>query len=84
MDRQGDVGLAGSFTESLRPRVVHPEATLEVDLACVVAPLEQGLDGPLRVVADGNAGQADTDAPHAGDSTGSPCRGLNTAFLQGL
>ena len=39
--RQRHVGIAGDRTEPLGPRVVHPEATLEVDLARVVATLEK-------------------------------------------
>ena len=64
--RQRDVGGAGGLAELLGPRVVHPEPALEVDLAGVVAALEQDLDRPLRVVAGGDAGQADTDSRHPG------------------
>ena len=39
--RQRDVVLARELAEPLGPRVVHPEARLEVDLAGVVAALEQ-------------------------------------------
>ena len=70
VDRQRDVCRARRLAELLGPRVVHPEAALEVDLAGVVAALEQDLDRPLRVVAGGNAGQADTDAPHTGKLPG--------------
>ena len=41
VDRERHVGLAGRLAEPLGPRVVHPEAALEVDLARVVAALEQ-------------------------------------------
>ena len=58
--------LAGDLAELLGPRVVHPEAALEVDLAGVVAAFEQQLDGVLRVVAGGDAGKADTGARHTG------------------
>ena len=61
---------ARHLAELLGPRVVHPEAAFEVDLAGVVAALEQDLDGPLRVVASGDAGQADTDARHTGKLPG--------------
>ena len=46
--RERDVGLARRLAEPLGPRVVHPEAALEVDLARVVAALEQDLDGRAR------------------------------------
>ena len=67
------------LAELLGPRVVHPEAALEVDLAGVVAALEQDLDGLLRVVAGGNAGQADTDARHTGKLPGARTSSLHAA-----
>ena len=62
--RQRHVGGAGGRAESLGPGIVHPEPALEVDLARVVAALEQNRDRPLRVVARRNPRQADTNTPH--------------------
>ena len=68
--RERHVCRAGDLSELLGPRVVHPEAALEVDLAGVVAPFEQELDRMLRVVAGGNAGEADTGSGHSGKLPG--------------
>src|ERR671936_337080 len=45
MHREDDLGLAGELSESRRPRVIHPEAALEVDLAGREAAL---LENPNR------------------------------------
>jgi len=37
VDREHDACVAGELSEPLRPRVVHPELALEVDLAGRVA-----------------------------------------------
>ena len=67
VDGQRDVVLARELAEPLRQRVVHPEAALEVDLARVVAALEQELDRLLGGLARRHAGGADADPSHAGD-----------------
>ena len=41
MHRENDVRLTGQLAETLRPRVVHPELALEVDLARAEAALLQ-------------------------------------------
>ena len=56
--REREVVLAGELAESLGPRVVHPEPGLEVDLAGVVAPLEEQLDGRLGALAVGDRAPA--------------------------
>src|ERR671918_2258515 len=61
---QDDPGLAGQLPEALGPRVVHPEATLEIDLAGVVATLEEELDRRLGGIAGGDAGRAESDRRH--------------------
>ena len=58
--------VARRLAEPLGPRVVHPEAALEVDLAGVVAALEQERDRVLGVVAGGDPGKADAGSGHTG------------------
>jgi len=64
MDGQDDPGVAREFAESLRPRVVHPELALEVDLAGGVVLLLQELDGFLGAVARGHARRAEVQLGH--------------------
>ena len=59
-----------SSPKPLGPRVVHPEARLEVDLAGVVAPLEQHLDRRLGALAFGDPCGPDADPAHGADCTG--------------
>ena len=68
--RQRDVVLAGELAEPLGPRIVHPEARLEVDLAGVVAALEHELHRPLGAVPLGHARGPDADPAHGADCTG--------------
>ena len=65
VDGERDVVLPGELAEALGPRVVHPELALEVDLAGVVAPLEEQRHGLLGAFARGNAGRADAGLRHA-------------------
>src|SRR5581483_8218006 len=69
---QDDPGVAGDLAEPLGPRVVHPEAALEVDLAGAVAALAQEPDGVLRALARGNPCRTDSDRSHRADD--SRCR----------
>ena len=55
----------GHAAEALRPRIVHPEAALEVDLAGRVTALEQELDGLLRALAGRHARGAESQLSHA-------------------
>src|SRR6266516_2961824 len=48
---ESDVVLARELAEALREAVVHPEATLEVDLARGEIPLQQRLDSGLGRLA---------------------------------
>src|SRR5688572_26121331 len=64
-----DVVLARELAEALRPRVVHPELALEVDLAGRVAPLEEQRDGFLGALARWDAGGADAGLRHPGQPT---------------
>ena len=59
--RERDVLLPGELAESLRERVVHPEAALEVDLARRVRALEQDVERLLGRLARRKAGGADAD-----------------------
>ena len=69
---QRDSGLAGEPAEPLRPRVLHPEAALEVDLAGAIAALQQQRDSRLGALPGGNASRPDPNLTHAGDD--SRCR----------
>jgi len=51
VDREHDSGLACTLPEPLRPRVVHPELALEIDLAGRVPALLEQLDRLLRTLA---------------------------------
>ena len=51
--RERDVALARELAEPLRPRVVHPEAALEVDLAGGVAALDEELDAASGLSREG-------------------------------
>jgi hypothetical protein len=62
--REDDLPFACKLAEPLGPRVVHPEAAFEVDLAGVKAALLQQRDGGLRALARGNAGGAEMDTSH--------------------
>ena len=64
MDGERDVVLACELPEALRPRIVHPEPGLEVDLAGVVAAFAHELDRVLGALARGHAGGADADPCH--------------------
>ena len=57
-----NVVFAGELPEPLRERVVHPEATLEVDLAGGVAPLHEDLDRRLRRLARRHPGRPDANS----------------------
>ena len=48
VDGEDDAGIAGELAEALRPRVVHPEFSFEVDLAGGEAALLEQLDSLLR------------------------------------
>ena len=64
MDGENDPGRSRELTELLRPRVVHPELPLEVDLAGRVAPfLEQG-DRLFGTLPRGHAGRAVMELSH--------------------
>jgi len=67
-----DLRVARQLAEPLRPRVVHPEPTLEIDLARAVAALEQQLDGLLGALPRGDAGRPEPDRSHGHE--GSRCR----------
>ncbi len=58
------VGSARRLAESFGPRIVHPEPTLEVDLAGVVAQGAEDLDRPLGIVTGGNPRQTDSNSLH--------------------
>ena len=64
MHGEGDVVLAGLLSEPLGPGVVHPEAALEIDLAGVVAALEQRGDRRLRALAARDARRAEPNPSH--------------------
>src|SRR3989442_1216813 len=70
VDGEGDPGLSGELPELLRPRVVHPEAALEVDLAGRVAPVEEELDRLRRALARGNPGWSEPKKAHAAEPSG--------------
>ena len=53
-----------AVAEPLGPRVVHPEPTLEVDLAGVVATFDEDLDRTLGIVTSGYAWKANANSPH--------------------
>src|SRR5918995_1432797 len=61
---QGDPDLTGQLPEALGPGIIHPEAALEIDLAGVVAALEQELDRRLGGVARGDARRAESGRRH--------------------
>ncbi len=72
--RERDLVLLSDLRESLRPRVVHPEPALEVELAGGVTALEQDLDRSLGRLPRGATRRAETDRSHAADGNGSGCR----------
>ncbi len=59
-----DPGLARQLPELLGPRVVHPEAALEVDLAGGVLALFQDPDRLRRRLAGRDTGGAETELSH--------------------
>ena len=64
MNGERDVVLTRENAEPLRPRVVHPEPRLEVDLTGVVSALGEQLDRALRALAIGDARRPDPDRAH--------------------
>jgi len=64
VDGQHDPRLARELAEPLRPRIVHPEAAFEVDLAGGVAALLEELDGLFGAVLRGHAGWAEVQLGH--------------------
>ena len=64
MDGERDVVLPRHLAEALRPRVVHPEAALEVELAGRVSALEQDLDRGLGRLPGRAARRAEADRSH--------------------
>jgi hypothetical protein len=64
MHGERDVVLACQLAQPLGPRVVHPEPRLEVDLARVVAALEQRLDRRLGGLPRQDPGGAEAQPGH--------------------
>src|SRR5581483_10027956 len=62
--REHDARLAGQLTEPLRPRIVHPEPALEVDLAGGVAAFAEQGDGLLGTLARRHARRAEPGRTH--------------------
>ena len=62
---QRDVLLPCLRAEPLRPRVVHPEARLEVDLARRAAALDESRDGRFRRLARRDSSGAETKPSHS-------------------
>src|SRR5918995_1082367 len=71
VDGEGDVVLAGDRAEPLSPRVVHPEATLEVDLDGRTASFDDPLYGRLRRRLVGYASRAEAEPSHAAHASSS-------------
>ena len=71
-----DVVLACELAEPFRPRIIHPEARLEVDLAGVVPALEQELDRRLGALPVGDVRGAESDPSHPATVTGRRYRGV--------
>src|SRR5439155_19265585 len=64
MDGENDPGRSRELTELLRPRVVHPELPLEVDLASRVAPFLQECDRLLGTLPGRHASRAVVELGH--------------------
>src|SRR4029453_1358316 len=66
VDRERHVGLPGELAETPGPRVVHPEAALEVDLARRIAPLAKHRVRLLGAVRRRASSRPETERAHAG------------------
>ena len=69
MDGEHDSRLARKLTEAFRPRVVHPELALEVDLAGGVAALLKQLDRGFRALPRGNSSRSEMERSHPANAS---------------
>jgi len=69
VDGEHESRLARKLTEAFRPRVVHPELPLEVDLAGGVAALLEQFDRCLRVLTRGNSSRPEMERSHPANAS---------------
>ena len=69
VDGEHDSRLARKLTEAFRPRVVHPELALEVDLAGGVAALLEQLGRGLRALTRGNSSRSEMECSHPANAS---------------
>jgi hypothetical protein len=77
VDGEHDPGLASELAEALRPGVIHPELTLEVDLAGRVPALLKEHDRCLRTLPRGNASRSESKPGHGTPSVSPPEPGFS-------